>query len=86
MIFADQSYDGFTTQTGLQVQWVLEQGKFVMFCTGKSLLTHCKIFEKRVFQAGAELCQAQHQLWKMLLEELDLDEEKNNSIRLIITS
>ena len=27
-------------------------------------------------QAGAELCQAQHQLWKMLLEELDLDEEK----------
>ena len=36
-------------------------------------------------QAGAELCQAQHQLWKMLLEELDLDQEKNNSIRLIIT-
>ena len=26
-------------------------------------------------QAGAELCQAQHQLWAMLLEELDLDEE-----------
>ena len=31
---------------------------------------------KKIQQAGAELCQAQHQLWKMLLEELDLDEEK----------
>ena len=25
-------------------------------------------------QAGAEQCQAQLQLWKMLLEELDLDQ------------
>ena len=25
-------------------------------------------------QAGAEQCQAKHQLWKMLLEELDLDQ------------
>ena len=25
-------------------------------------------------QAGGEQCQAQHQLWKMLLEELDLDQ------------
>ena len=35
-----------------------------------------KKWKKEMEQAGAELCQAQHQLWKMLLEELDLDEEK----------
>ena len=34
------------------------------------------ICEIKYKQAGAELCQAQHQLWKMLLEELELDEEK----------
>ena len=27
-------------------------------------------------QAGAELCQGQHQLWKILLEGLDSDQEK----------
>ena len=32
--------------------------------------------QKKIAQAGAELCQAQHQLWKILLEEPDLDEEK----------
>ena len=30
--------------------------------------------EKKNKQAGAEQCQGQHQLWKMLLEELDLDQ------------
>ena len=33
-------------------------------------------------QAGAELCQAQHQFWKILLEELDYD-QKNNQFRFL---
>ena len=35
---------------------------------------HNVLFKTISKQAGAEQCQAQHQLWKMLLEELDSDQ------------
>ena len=34
----------------------------------------CRRKHEKMKQAGAEQCQAQLQLWKMLLEELDLDQ------------
>ena len=54
---------------------VLKEG----FCKihGFSYLNKCRLNKhSKEDKAGAELCQAQHQLWKMLLEELDLDEKK----------
>ena len=33
-----------------------------------------KVNKKIKKQAGAEQCQAQHQLWEMLLEELDISQ------------
>ena len=37
--------------------------------------------QEQKLQAGAEQCQAQHQLWKMLLEELDSDQLRCLSIQ-----